>query len=753
MSSFLRKHLTTIVLSALAVGAGVTVLVIDQGSVTTSEAEQRRKNLFEAWRTEEITDFELDAAGQKARIVRGAANDAGQRPWEVELGGARFAAEEQTVDQYLGALEMAVVERRIPEGSVDRAGFGLASPRLRVAISMGKQRFALRIGGPAPTPADATYAEVEGKGVVVVSRQLAAALDVDPPSFRSRTLVPYAAGDLAGLAIDGEGGARHFTRSGAGAARGAGFRFDGSGAEGKVRVSAAGMERILGALAELGADAYLTDAEADKTLERKVTITLTPLDSSKKRAVIELGGSCPGHPDDVVAVRREPDRASACVAAGPLEALVRPASELVDRRLLAAPADEVVEIKLSGMGKTVELARKGPQWHLRAPEDRTLDAELGRGFLEDLLEIEADHLIAAPDLKALGLEPPRGTVRMLSTAAASSQDGGVEERGEVLEIGADQGEFLIVRRVEDGAVAAVRRERGARLFPDALALRPKKLFDESVQRVRALRVEGEGRTQRFERTASGAFTLVEPKGEGLIADLGLCTDLAQLVTSLSVERWVGTGNDPSFGLDRPRLTIEVDLAGKGDEGSEKKTLRILLGAPSGAGSFARAGGEEAVFLAPRALEETARRWLLDRGSLRVDPETVKTITLSSDSGKRLVVEQSGGVFRIAGAASDPVATTRAAAIRDALGDLSAEGAVGVGKAEKHHGLEKARLTIVVERQNPSASEKLLPARIVVGAGDSIEGTSVFYVRRDRIDATWAVAQAKIRPLLEALGER
>jgi hypothetical protein len=753
MSTFVKKHLTTIVLSALAVGAGVAVLVVDRGSVTTSEAELRKKNLFEAWRSEDISDFELDAAGQKARLVRGAANDAGQHPWEVELAGARFPAEEQTVDQYLGALEMATVERRIPDGSVDRAAFGLASPRLRVTISMGKQRFALRIGGPAPTPADATYAEVEGKGVVVVSRQLAAALDVDPPSFRSRTLVPYAPGDLAALALDGEGGARHFQRAGAGAARGAGFRFDGSGPEGKVRVSAAGMERILGALSELGADVYLPDADADKALDRKVTLTLTPSDRSKKRAVIDLGGACPGHPDDLVAIRREPDRASACVAAGPLEALTRPVAELVDRRLLAAPGDEVVELKLEGLGKKVELARKGPQWHLRAPEDRTLEAELGRTFLDDLLALEADHLVPAPDLEALGLAHPRATLRMLSTAAASGSDGGVEERAEILEIGAEQGDFLMVRRAEDGAVAAVNRDRGARLLPDELALRPKKLFDESVQRVRALRVEGEGRTQRFERTASGAFTLIEPRGQGLIADMGLCADLTQLMTSLSVERWVGAGNDPAWGLAKPRLVIEADLAGKGDDGGEKKTLRLELGAPSGAGSFARAGGEGAVFLAPRTLEDAARRWLLDRGSLRIDAETVKTITLSSDSGKKLVVEQSNGVFRVVGAASDPVATTRAATIRDALGDLSAEGAVGVGKAEKQHGLEKPRLTIVVERQNPSASEKLLPARLIVGAGDSIEGTSVFYVRRDRIDATWAVAQAKIRPLLEALGER
>ena len=41
------------------------------------------------------------------------------------------------------------------------------------------------------------------------------------------------------------------------------------------------------------------------------------------------------------------------------------------------------------------------------------------------------------------------------------------------------------------------------------------------------------------------------------------------------------------------------------------------------GSFARAGGDPAVFIAPHALEETADRWLLDRGSTQIDPEIPK----------------------------------------------------------------------------------------------------------------------------------
>jgi hypothetical protein len=39
-------------------------------------------------------------------------------------------------------------------------------------------------------------------------------------------------------------------------------------------------------------------------------------------------------------------------------------------------------------------------------------------------------------------------------------------------------------------------------------------------------------------------------------------------------------------------------------------------------------------------------------------------------------------------------------------------------------------------------------RISVGRGDAFRDVTVFYVRREGIDATFAIAQNKVRPLLE-----
>jgi hypothetical protein len=465
--------------------------------------------------------------------------------------------------------------------------------------------------------------------------------------------------------------------------------------------------------------------------------------------VIELGGACPGHPDDIVAIQREPARVSACVPQGALPSLTLPAAELVDRRLFAAPADEVTEIKLTAAGRSVELARKGPQWHLRAPVDRSLDAETGRGFLSGLLDVEADRLLAAADLKSLGLDPPRAKARIVSVMKAASPDGGEVERTETLEVGAEQGGVVYVRRAEDAAVAAVARERAQVLFPSELALRSRQLFDEAPESVRALRIEGGGRAQRLERGEGGHFRLLEPRGQGLAADDGLAQALAQTLATLSVERWVDEreGADKGYGLDKPRLLIEAELSGEADAGGAK-TLKVVLGAPAGAGSFARSGSDPAVFVAPRALEAAADRWLLDRAATQIDPEAIRSVTLRAEGGKKVVVEQSDGVFRLAGVPADPVSTAKAAAIRDALSDLAAEGAVSIGKPDKSQGLEPPRLEITAL---PAAVSGGQPIRITLGAGDAFLGSSVVYARREGVDATYAIAQAKVRPLLEAAG--
>ncbi|WP_437667587.1 DUF4340 domain-containing protein [Sorangium sp. So ce1182] len=773
----LRRHMTTLILVVLAAAAAVVLLVLDRGAVSTDEAGRRKKHLFEAWRPDEITEVTVTLASpgapQTARLTRGEVNDAGQRPWSVEIDGQRYPADEPAVDQLLGTLEFATAERRVPAEASDPAALGLASPRLSIAVAMGARRERLLLGGSAPTPPGAVYAEVAGRGVFVITKQLAAALDVAPDRFRSRSFVPYLAAELSGLTLEGEGGARRFSRAPWGGGRGAGFRFAEGSPEGSgVRVSAPAIDGVLSALGRLQAEEFLSEEEARQALASdgpRVTLTLLPSDPSAKPGVIDLGGGCPDRPDQVVAVRREPTRAAACVPASVLDPLTEEASRFVDLALVGAPLDEVAEVKLAAGERSLELARAGSEWHLRAPEDRPVPTETGRALVQAILDVRATRLLpSASDPGALGLVPPRATLRVLSTPPESPGEGEPRERIETLEIGAEQEGVVHVRRLEDGAVAEVPSPAAGALLPSGVSLRSMQVLDFARDQVSALRVARPGLVQRLRRKGDGAWELLEPRGEGLAADDALADELADLLGGLKAERWVAADAGQGYGLGAPRLVIEAELASAPEPGggaagdAAARSARVELGALAGAGSFARAGTGGPVFVAPPALEAAAGRLLLRRDVFVVAPQEIARVTLVPGDGKPVVVEASPGGFTVAGAGDQASATAAAAGVRDALADLRTEGAVALGKPDKHHGLSPPRLRITVDLARPQAAPAgeggATPPRpapgsftIAIGAGDVFRGTNVLYARRDGVDAVYAIAQSRVRPLLEAAG--
>ena len=506
----------------------------------------------------------------------------------------------------------------------------------------------------------------------MITAQLAAALDVAPESLREKDLVPYGPAEVDAITLEGAGGPRRLKRGAWAAPSGVAFRFDGSTPEGTGRAAAAAMDKVWTAVSELSADAFLADGDADKVPgARTVTLTLVPRGGGKKMTV-DLGGACPGHPDDVVAIRREEGgaRVSACVARGAMDALSIPAAELVDHHVVGARAEEIVDLKLTAGAATLALARSGSEWHLQAPTDRMIAADLGRGFLESLIAVEG-KAFAAGDARKLGLDPPRATVRVASLAPDGDRDGGHGERVETLEVGAAEGTRVHVRRVEDGAILDVPRDLAVALLPDEIALRPRKIHDDALRSFQAIRVEAPGRVQRLERNADGVFAIVEPRGEGLIADGGFVIDLAKALGELSAVRWVGAAK-PEHALDRPRMTISAELGEEGSAQAHDRGVNIWRG---DGGRIVRAGGGR------------SRRSSWPRRALRGGGGSVarRPGALTVDVGKgqargdrcarrraarrwcwsRPAARCNGKTF-VGGAADAEATALRAAAVRDAL---------------------------------------------------------------------------------------
>ncbi len=753
-----RKHATTLVLSALALGASAYVFVVDRGSVTTDEATERRNHVVLAWRPDEITDLTIEQGDKSAKLTRTPPDALGQRVWEVTLGGERFRAEDQIVDQLFGTIEFATHERVLPPDSVDRSTLGLEAPRARIVMTAPGRTTSLVIGGPATTPAGASIVEVrEGDraSLQVITKELVTALAIDPDSLRSRDLLPYPTPDVARLEIEAAGGTYHLTRPTDGSDA---FRLGNATKEAGPRASRDATDELWGALGRVKAESFLPDEAARRVSTPAVTFTMIPKDPAQPKGTLVLGGACPDKPELVVARRTAPSPAAGCVAKSLLDTLARPESAFVDPNAFFATIDEVTEITLTAGDRRIELARKGTGFHQRAPDDRDIEGGAGRVFLESLLALRAKDFLTTEDHASLGLDPPQAKLRLVSVLPSQAPDGGDGDRVEEILVGKPQGDIVPVLRTFDGALLAIPEGRARALFPSKITLRSPTVIDAPETSLRALRITEGDRVQHLERTPEGGFALKEPRGKNLAADLGMGTDLATSLLPLRVERFVAERDDGSFGLERPRLVVEIDLdAGKG---AGVRTARLLIGAPTTGGSFARLAEDDAVFVIDRKIEAAAGKWLLDRSIFSLDVAEILKVSITvggtpgGRNGKPLVLDRVGDALRIQG---DEAATARAAAIRDALADLVPEGAVSVGPARKEEGLDPPAAVITIERASrdpdaptgPTTIDPTRTIRLTLGAGDAFRGTNVTYARRDGVEATYAIAQSKTRPLLEA----
>jgi hypothetical protein len=466
--------------------------------------------------------------------------------------------------------------------------------------------------------------------------------------------------------------------------------------------------------------------------------------------VIEVGGACPGKDDQVVAVRREPTRTSACVPVAVLDALTRPASDYVDLSIVGARSDELDEVRIVDGKREIEIARMGDGWHMRKPSDRKVGADPGKAFADALTSLDAAKIVTGTP-KDLGLDPPVATVRATSAAPGSAPDGGTLDRVETVEIGKAQGDVVHVRRLEDGAILELAADKVPVLTPSEVVLRDADVLEIARDQLRTLSVQvasAQGaRAQRLTRTGSG-WSYVEPKIEGLSADSGLVEDVADALVGLKAVRWVAPKDDGTFGLEKPRVVIEAKVAE--NDTAPGKMVRVEIGAEASDGVFARTSDDPAVFVAPIAIVQATSGWLFDRQALVIDPSAIVRVEAAVPGGKKLAAERAGDAWKlVTGDGADAAAT-----LRNVVARLIAERVVSTGAPDRAQGLDKPRLVLTVVADPEPGSAKGAARRtfkIAFGAGDSVGGTSVVYARREGLDATFAIAQGKVRALFDAAG--
>lgn len=727
------RQFVNIALVVVALGLVIAVIATT-GRVTTSEERARNFSVLRAFRQDDITRLEIDHGPTRVTIVRTPPDDSGTRGWRM-IQPVKAAADEYSVDKVLGALEFAGVVRRIKPRDVNRKAFGLAAPHLVVKIDMGTIHYVLRIGKTTPSPPGSAYAalsgeDAPGKGVLVVARGLIKQLSVSADELRGRDMTPYLSPEIAKLSIRGAGGTRTLRH-----VDGNDWRFDGM--LHNVRLSRPAFDRVLVQFARLEADHFITLKVAAQALHAGpcVNVTMTPRDPKEPAGVLAVGGKCPTSKSDVVAIRRSPNPVAACVPSSVMSDLETPAADLVDHGLFTVHEDEVESLRIESGGQKLSLDRKGSGFLMRAPRrgDVTLDA--GNQRLDQILSARG-HIVPNPDLKKLGLAPPRGKVTI--TTAAPDQAHVVTETVLVSAPKADG--KVYAERKADGTVLLLPRDAARALTADASLVRSHAILSFTADNFRSLDVRLGSVHEHLVRKGSDVYALTAPKGFSV--DPGLATDLVDALGTLKADRWVADRDDGSFGLQKPMLALDVTFA-KGDAAAQTK--HITIGAPANGGAYAALAGSPGVFVVPREALDTFDTLLFDRSVFMLHPATADRVVLAADS-QRVTLYREGHEWLQQG--TPALSRGRIQQIIDALSSLRAEAAVHSGPARKLEGLQDPALSVVVQAAGDGGAKRQLRWR--VGAGDSWRDMSIYYARVDGISATYVIARSKVQQILDAL---
>jgi hypothetical protein len=709
-----RRELVSVVLTVLAL-ASVAVVLVTRNAPTTAEKDARASNLLATFREEDVERLELRRGSDVTVVERGADGTS-----YLLRAPVPEPADAAAVERLIDGLGFATPLRRL--GAADPGPLGLTNPRATLTLVMRGKATRLRLGQAAPAPTGAAYVGVSGDGVTpfnaVVSREVAALLETTANDLRDRNLVRLGASELAELGVERADASFRFIRT-----AGASFRLDGAG-----RARREALEPLFTALGEMRADPLVDVALAERSRGSapRTLIRLIPRDTAKPKTVLELGGTCPEKAGTVAIVRGASTRAG-CIRDEVVRAFTVPRETLLDDTAFWARPDEVETLTMIRGERRLVLTRSGTAFLLREPASAAVELDAGNARLGAVVRAGGEILNGA-DLAQVGLSPARDKVVLTVLA----RDDHAKE--ETLELGRTEADGTLVgRRVEDGAVLRFSREAARAFLVDSTLLRPRRLLDFGLSAL--VELETSRPERQLLRRAPTGFELAVPAG--FQTDGSLATEAVLALGSLTAVRWVADADDGSFGLGAPRLTVRLRF--DADGGVTERTLVVGGAAPGG--YHARFGDDQGIFLLERAVVERLETLFIDRAATMVDPETLARIRLKRGD-KTLTLERRSGAFvATAGASVDQNVLAPAL---EALAALRAEAAVHTGKAQPSEGLASPVLEISVAPSPGLGASR----RLQVGAQEVFRGLPVRYARVDGIDATFVIAESKIRVILD-----
>ena len=473
------------------------------------------------------------------------------------------SVDESVVKKLLDALAYAPLDDSLGDQELlklgrTRADFGLENPRLCVRVRAGDNETSISFGTTTPS-ASGVYAAIEGvHAVYVVPSNTLAAVDVPASGFRSRTL--FTSGEESVASFDVKRGTGEFMR----------FKRDGDGwamvqpTEGPA--SAPKIKKLLADVMSASAFDFVWPiggsnevAEVSGALlagyglgaENAVTLTLKGTDGSDRRISF---GSDAGEGRVYALVHN----GSAIVTVdGSLKDMASLGnSAFADTRLFPYEASQVNGISIVDGGVTCMLAKNDDgSWRMDSP-------------------------ISAPaSLTA---------VESLVAAVLALRGGDADEKGVEVSISADERKVHVARE-SLGPHFRLENLRSLEIL---------KIDPASIRRLSVTGADTNGmKSVAYDRDRR-AWSVEASSVPGTVSEGGI-TRVLGVVNPLEAGRIVklkvSADDLGGYGLDKPRLTVAIDL-----ERADAIRRNILVGDATDGGCFATVGASDAVFVLPES---------------------------------------------------------------------------------------------------------------------------------------------------------
>jgi Domain of unknown function (DUF4340) len=696
-------------LVVLALGT-LGVVWVTREAPTTADLASRKDKLFVSFRKDAVSRIVLSQAGRE--LVLEASHEANAtddyrivKPWPER-------ADIASVNQLLGSLDLASALRAADGVSTEQAG--LDASALQIRLEMAGKVQTVTLGGPAPSPAGARYAEVKAGGTskrYVVSQGVAAELSVSFDKFREPRLLEYGRSEISRISL-GRGMAHIELTLGE-----SGTFFTLVNGDHELARHAA-TDRLLSALSRLATEQFVEVEQAREVLSHDADlIGLTLVDKAIAPVGLSFAAACPKDPSQALVLLEQAGRPAraGCVAREIEAALHVSFDELRVTAPFAARPDEIEELRVVRGSQKLELARKDKAFVLRAPGNSEVPLDAGNERISAITEARGDRPEPA-SLAELGLEPPAGEISIQIAGADEAS-----HRSEKALVGKPRRDGSVcIKRTADGVVLCFSAQTAHVFEPDATLLKGLTLFSFAPSELSSFSIDAPGLHEAVQRHDDGTYDLTEPKG--FVHDGSQVADVVQTLGTLQAAHWVAAADAPSLGLAAPRLRVSITL------GANAGTRELLVGAATPGGYFARVSSDPGVFVLARSVFAELSAPLIDRA---LTPFAESELGgLSVRSGNRTLSFARPDQTWV-GAANQP---TQATILLEPLSALRAEFAVHLGAAAAAEGFAKPSSEVTFVAKNGKR------VRLLIGTRDTLNDTPIAYARRDDVDATFALAQ-------------